>query len=167
MKHSPLANRVFFEEIEESKLTRSGLAIPDIARKNKHISYGRVIAVGPGRHTTDGKLIPCAVKVGDVVCFPRKAPAVIPILDEYGEEKDVLMSPDNDLISVVTDLPQVTHIAGLDGALLKMEPMSMARPDSAYKNIAAIDEAVSDLRQSGAPQDVIDEVDLQHQDEVD
>jgi hypothetical protein len=60
---------------------------------------------------------------------------------------------------------KVTRLAGLDGALLKMEPVSLARPDSAYKNIAEIDEAVADLKQSGAPPEVIAELEADHQDE--
>lgn len=166
MKLEPAANRVIFEEIAESKMTRGGLLIPDAARKNKAIGYGRVLAVGPGRYTGDGKLIPCWCKEGDVIMFPRQAPAVLPLVDEHGNEKDVLMCPDNDIIGRVHDLPQVTHIAGLDGALLKMQPVSLARPDSAYANIAAIDESVSDLRQSGAPPDVIEEIEQQHRDEL-
>jgi co-chaperonin GroES (HSP10) len=128
VKLEPLGNRVILEEIGESKMTRGGLLIPDAARKNKAIGYGRVLAVGPGRYTGDGKLIPCWCKEGDVIMFPRQAPAVLPLVDEHGNEKDVLMCPDNDIIGIVHDLPQVTHIAGLDGALLKMQPVSLARP---------------------------------------
>lgn len=166
MRLEPLANRVVFEEIEESKTTRGGLLIPDAARKNKHISYGKVLAVGPGRLTAEGKLIPCAVKEGDVVMFPRQAPAVLPLVDAHGNEKDVLMCSENDIIGVVHDLPEVTHIAGLDGALLKMQPQSLARPDVVYENIEGIDRAVSDLRQVNAPPDVIEEIERDHVDEV-
>lgn len=167
MKLEPLANRVIFEELAESKVTRGGLLIPDAARKNKAVSYGRVLAVGPGRLTTDGKLIPCAVAVGDIVMFPRQAPAVLPLVDEMGNEKDVLMCSDNDIIGRVHDLPQVTHIAGLDGALLKMAPVSLARPDVAYANEDATDRAISDLRSSNAPPDVIAELVEQTIDGVD
>lgn len=165
MRLEPLSNRVVVEEIQESKVTRGGLLIPDAARKNKHIAYGKVVAVGPGRLTADGSLVACAVKEGQIVMFPRQAPAVLPLVDSNGEEKDFLLMPENDVIGIVHDLPQVTHIAGLDGALMQMTPSSLARPDSAYANIAAVDEAVSDLRQSGAPADVIAEL-QQHEDEV-
>lgn len=166
MRLEPLANRVIVEEIQEGRAVRGSILIPDIARKNKHVAYGRVLAVGPGRLTTEGKLIACSIKEGDIILFPRQAPAVIPLVDDQGIEKDVLLLTEGDVIGLVHDLPQVTHIAGLDGALLKMEPVSLARPDSAYKNIDEINRAVSDLRESGAPQDVIDEVEMQHQDEV-
>lgn len=167
MRLEPLSNRVVVEEISESKVTRGGLVIPDAARKNKHVSYGKVVAVGPGRLTADGKLIACAVKEGDVVMFPRNAPAVLPLVDDQGNEKDFLLMPENDVIGIVHDLPQVTHIAGLDGALLKMEPTSLARPDSAYANEDAHDRMISDFRQSKAPEDVIAEASEQLIDGVD
>lgn len=166
MKLSPLANRVVFEEIDATDPKRGSLWIPDVARKNKAVSYGKVIAVGPGRHTADGKLIPCAVKENDVIMYPTKAPAVLTLVDAQGVEKDFLMCPDNDIIGTLDEMPRVTQISGLDGALLSITPQSLARPDSAYKNIAEIDEARSDLRQSGAPEDVIAELD-EHQDEED
>lgn len=155
MRIEPLANRVIIDEIEESKVTRGGLLIPDAARRNKAVAYGRVIAVGPGRLTTDGKVVPCHVRVGDVVMFPRQAPAVLPIVDDTGAERDVLMCQENDIIGVVHDLPQVTHITGLDGALLAMEPRSLARSDVEYANEDAHDRTVAELRQSNAPPDVI------------
>lgn len=164
MKYLPLANRVFFDEIEEDKRAGS-LWIPDIARKNKGISFGVVNAVGPGRLNAEGKLVPVSVKPGDTICFPRQAPAVLPILCD-GEWKDTLMCAENDIIAVVEELPRQSSVMGLDGAPLSIMPVSMARPDAAYKNIDDIDRSVSDLRQSGAPPDVIDEVNLQHQDEA-
>ena len=161
MRLEPLANRVVLEEIQESKVSRGGIVIPDAARRNKHISYGKVVACGPGRLNAEGKLVPCAVKEGDIVMFPRQAPAVLPLIDDKGNEKDFLLLPDNDIIGRVYDLPQVTHIAGLDGALLKMEPQSLARPDVAYANEDVTDRAISDLRQSNAPPDVIAELEEQ------
>lgn len=166
MKLEPLANRVVFEEIAESKMTRSGLLIPDAARKNKAISYGRVVAVGPGRLTAEGKLIPCAVKVDDTIMFPRQAPAVLPLVDEQGDEKDFLMCVDNEIIGVVHGLKEQSRIAGLDGALLKMEPVSMARPDVAYANEDAADRSIADLRQSNAPPDVIEDVAAAYRDDL-
>lgn len=175
MRLEPLADRVIFEEIQESKLSKGGLLIPDAARKNKAISYGKVVAVGPGRASADGKLVPLSVKVNDTIMFPRQAPAVLPLVDDQGAEKDFLMCREAEIIGVVHGLLQSTGVLGLDGAvlkldardeqLLKIEPVSLARPDAAYKNEAEIDEAVSDLRQSGAPPEVIAEIDGDHQDE--
>lgn len=175
MRLQPLADRVIFEEIEETKLSKGGLLIPDAARKNKAISYGKVVAVGPGRVNAEGITVPLSVKEGDAIMFPRQAPAVLPLVDDRGAEKDFLMCREAEIIGVVHGLEQATAILGLDGARLSLDdirlaaiaPQSMARPDSAYKNIAEIDEAVSDLKQSKAPPEVIAELDADHQDEAD
>jgi chaperonin GroES len=173
MRLDPLADRVIFEEIQESKLSKGGLLIPDAARKNKAISYGKVVAAGPGRMNAEGKLVPLSVKEGDCIMFPRQAPAVLPLVDDHGAEKDFLMCREQEIIGIVHGLEKATAILGLDGARLSLEdariaaiePQSLARPDVAYKNEAEIDEAVSDLRQSGAPPEVIAEIDGEHQDE--
>jgi chaperonin GroES len=166
MRLDLLSNRVLVDEIDtQSKVTAAGIAIPDIVRNHEFVSYGKVVAAGPGRLSVEGRLIPNAVKEGDYVAFPRKAPAVLPLVDGQGVKKDFLLMTENEVIGIAHDLPQVTRIAGLDGALLKMEPVSLARPDSAYKNIAEIDEAVADLKQSGAPPEVIAELEADHQDE--
>jgi hypothetical protein len=80
--------------------------------------------------------------------FPRQAPAVLPLVDDQGNEKDFLMCREGEIVGIVHGLAARTEILGLDGALLKLEPVSLARPDAAYKNIAEIDEAV---RTCGSP----------------
>lgn len=155
MRYQPLANRVIMREVHEDKTTRGGLWVPDIARRNKGLSYGEVIAVGPGRLNAEGKLVPVHVKVGDVVCFPRQAPAVMPLVHADGTEEDVLMCPENDIIAVVHDLPRQSLVMGIDGAPLSIEPSSLALPDGVYKNREDLDRSVSDLKQVNAPPDVI------------
>lgn len=167
MKLDLLSNRVLVDEIDtESKLTRGGIAIPDIVKNHEFVAYGRVVAAGPGRLAVDGRLIPNAVKEGDIVAYPRKMPAVLPLVDAQGAKKDFLLMTENEVIGIAHDLPQVTHIAGLDGALLKMAPQSLARPDIAYANEDAADRSIADLKQSGAPPDVIEDVEAAYRDEV-
>lgn len=165
MKYQPLANRVFIEEIEEDKRAGS-LWIPDIARKNKGVAFGTVIAVGPGRYSVDGKLVPCHVKPGDTVAYPRQAPAVLPVLHDDGQWRDVLMLEENHIIATVEGLPRQSAIAGLDGAFLSIAPQSMARPDVAYKNEDDADRSIADLKQSGAPPDVIADMAAAYRDDV-
>lgn len=54
-------------EAAETK-TPSGIIIPDTAKQEK-ATFGRVIAVGPGRYGDEGDLIPMRAKVGDKVYF--------------------------------------------------------------------------------------------------
>jgi chaperonin GroES len=164
VRFEPLANRIIIAPIEESKVTPGGLVIPDVATRNKQVAFGTVLAVGPGRNTADGGLIPCHVKVGDVVLFPRQAPAVLPLIDNDGEETKVLMCAENDVIAIVHDLPRATGLTDINGAHITLSPSSLALPDSVYENREGIERAISDLRQSQAPQDVIDEVANDHDD---
>lgn len=71
-KLRPLHDRVLVERLEAAdEKTAGGIIIPDAAKEKAQI--GRVLAVGPGRTTPDGKLIPCSVKEGDRVFFGKYA----------------------------------------------------------------------------------------------
>ncbi|MEX2032998.1 MAG: co-chaperone GroES [Candidatus Colwellbacteria bacterium] len=91
MNLKPLSNRVFIEPIEEETTTKSGIVIPDTA-KEKPLK-GRVLATGPGKYNEDGKLIPMAVKVGDLVLFKKYGPDEIEVNGKkylVGDEDDIL-----------------------------------------------------------------------------
>ena len=68
-KIQPIADRVLIKR-EDAPDVRSpaGIIIPDTAQKEKS-KYGVVIAVGPGRMTDEGMLIPVSIKVGAKVVF--------------------------------------------------------------------------------------------------
>ncbi len=65
----PISDRVLVrrEEVKDEK-SPSGIIIPDTAKKEKS-KIGTVIAVGPGRISDEGKLIPMSIKVGVKVIF--------------------------------------------------------------------------------------------------
>ena len=67
MSLKPLNDRVLVKRLESEERTASGLYIPDTAKEKP--SKGEVVAVGPGKHADDGKLVPMAVKVGDMVKY--------------------------------------------------------------------------------------------------
>ena len=67
----PLGDKVLVKpEESDSEKTASGIIIPDTAQKEKP-ERGRVIAVGEGKRTESGQLIPVRVKVGDRVMFSK------------------------------------------------------------------------------------------------
>ncbi len=70
-KFRPLGDRVLIQRIEEQERTASGLYIPDAAKEKAQT--GRVVAVGNGKTTNDGRVIPMAVKAGDTVYFGKYA----------------------------------------------------------------------------------------------
>jgi chaperonin GroES len=71
MKIRPLHDRIVVKRLEGESQTKGGIIIPDSA-KEKPIE-GRVVAVGNGKLTKDGKLRPLDVAVGDVVLFGKYA----------------------------------------------------------------------------------------------
>ena len=69
MKISPLYDRVLLKRIEEQEVRKSGIIIPDTAKEKPQEADG--IAVGKGRVTEDGKVIPLEVKKGDKVLIGK------------------------------------------------------------------------------------------------
>lgn len=67
----PLADRVLVKRIEEEQQTKGGIIVPDTAKEKPQ--QGKIVAVGPGRMTEDGKRIKPGVKKGDKVLFGKYA----------------------------------------------------------------------------------------------
>ena len=69
MKIRPLQDRILVKRIDEEAKTKGGIIIPDTAKEKPQ--EGKVIAVGKGKVTEDGKLQPLDVKKGDRVLFNK------------------------------------------------------------------------------------------------
>jgi chaperonin GroES len=65
----PLGNRVLVVRLEEEQQTKGGIIVPDTAKEKPQ--QGKVVEVGPGRMTEDGKRIPVGVKKGDKILFGK------------------------------------------------------------------------------------------------
>jgi chaperonin GroES len=68
-KLEPLGDRVVVKPSPKEDVTKSGIVIPDTAKEKPQ--EGKVIAVGPGRMTEDGKRVAMDVKVGDIVIYAK------------------------------------------------------------------------------------------------
>lgn len=141
MRYEPLFDRVLVAPISEGSTSKGGLLIPDVAARSRPYAYGDVIAIGFGRTNIEGKTVPLQVKVGDVICYPRKRGVAMPITNDDGSEIEVLMLSENEIIAIVHDLPRPSLLTGLDGRLLKMVPSSKGLPDVVYQNREAMDAA--------------------------
>ncbi|MEI6494846.1 MAG: co-chaperone GroES [bacterium] len=75
--------------------TKSGIIIPDTINKERP-EQGVVIAVGEGRVTDDGKLIPVKVKKGQIVIFAKYGPEEIKI-----DEKEYLIVSESNILAVI------------------------------------------------------------------
>jgi len=69
MKIEPLDDRIVVEPLEAEEKTRGGIVLPDTAKEKPQ--KGKVISVGPGRVTDEGKRIAPSVKKGDTVVYAK------------------------------------------------------------------------------------------------
>jgi chaperonin GroES len=89
MKVRPLHDRILIQRVEEEQKTSGGIIIPDTAKEKPQ--EGKVIAVGNGRLTDEGKLIPLEVSVGDRVLFGKYSGSEINL---DGEEHLIIREED-------------------------------------------------------------------------
>lgn len=69
MKLAPLEDRVLVKVLEQEQTTPTGIVLPDTAKEKP--SKGKVVAVGPGKYSDKGELLPMPVKEGDIVVFAK------------------------------------------------------------------------------------------------
>jgi chaperonin GroES len=95
MKVRPLQDRVLIKRLEDAvEKTKGGLYIPDSAKEKPQ--QGKVIAVGKGRVSEEGKVTPLDVKAGDKVLFGKYSGSEIKV---DGEE--LLIMREEDILGVV------------------------------------------------------------------
>jgi len=94
MKIKPLADRVVVKPLEEAEQKKGSIIIPDTAKEKPQ--KGKIVAVGPGRMTDDGKRIKMELKKGDVVLYGRYSGSEVTIDgDEY------LILRESDILAIV------------------------------------------------------------------
>ena len=91
-KLKPLHDRVLVKRLDSGdEKTAGGIIIPDAAKEKAQI--GLVLAVGPGKTTAEGKVIPCSVKAGDHVFFGKYAGTEA--------EQDLLIIREDEILGIV------------------------------------------------------------------
>jgi chaperonin GroES len=65
----PLGDRVIIDPEAAEQTTKSGIVLPDTAQEKPQT--GKVVAVGPGRTTDEGKTVPLNVNEGDIVIYAK------------------------------------------------------------------------------------------------
>ena len=80
IKLQPMADRLVVQPIEKEEVTKGGIVLPDTAKEKPQ--EGKVLAVGPGRLTDDGKRLAMDVSVGDIVLYAKYGGTEIKIDDE-------------------------------------------------------------------------------------
>ncbi|MBN1843258.1 MAG: co-chaperone GroES [Deltaproteobacteria bacterium] len=71
MKVRPLHDRVIVTRTDQEEKTTGGIIIPDTAKEKPQ--EGKVVAVGPGKTSDNGKRVPLDIKENDRVLFGKYA----------------------------------------------------------------------------------------------
>ena len=79
-KIEPLGDRVVIKPTPQEEVSKGGIVLPDTAKEKPQ--EGKIIAVGPGRLTEDGKRIAMEVKKGDKVIYSKYAGTEFKLEDE-------------------------------------------------------------------------------------
>jgi chaperonin GroES len=85
----PLEDRILVQPDEGEETTVSGIVIPDTAKEKPQ--EGTVLAVGPGKRSDTGDLIPVDVKEGDRVMYSKYGGTEVKV---DGDELLILSSRD-------------------------------------------------------------------------
>ncbi len=94
MKIRPLHDRILIERLEEKEAKKGGIIIPDTAKEKPQ--EGKVIAVGNGKVTEDGKKIPLDVKASDRILFGKYSGSEVTL-----DDKEYLILREDDVLAIL------------------------------------------------------------------
>ncbi len=94
MNLKPLSDRIVVRPSKAEEKTKGGIIVPDTA-KEKPV-WGEVIAVGPGRMSDEGKVIPMTIKVGDQVLYGKYSGTEVTI-----EGEELLIMRESDVFAII------------------------------------------------------------------
>ncbi|MBR3321660.1 MAG: co-chaperone GroES [Exiguobacterium sp.] len=90
----PLGDRVIIEVVEKEEKTIGGIVLPDTAKEKPQ--QGKVVAVGTGRVTDEGKRIDLDVKENDLVIYSKYAGTEV-----KHDGKEYLIGRESDILAIV------------------------------------------------------------------
>jgi chaperonin GroES len=90
----PLGDRIIILPKEEGEQQYGSIIVPDMGKEKPEI--GIVLAVGPGRLSTDGTLIPNRIEVGATVMVPKFGAQVVVV-----ENETYVVASENDVLGII------------------------------------------------------------------
>ena len=94
MKIKPMYDRIMVEVLEAKDKTKGGILLPDTAKEKPQ--EAKVIAVGEGRVSEEGKTVSLKVKAGDTILFGKYSGTEITV-----DDKEYLILKEEDVLAVV------------------------------------------------------------------
>ncbi len=92
---SPMSDRVVIRPIDEAKVTKGGIILPDTVQERP--LEGEVVAAGPGRRLDNGKLLEMDLKTGDKVIYSKFAGTEFTV-----DGEDVLIMAAGDVLAKIS-----------------------------------------------------------------
>jgi chaperonin GroES len=90
----PLGNRVVVQRLPQEETLRGGILLPDTAKKKQESA--RVVAIGTGSLSKEGKTLPIPVAVGDTILMDKYSGQEVTIEDE-----DYVIVRADDIIAII------------------------------------------------------------------
>jgi chaperonin GroES len=90
----PLGDKIVISPQEEGEQMYGNIIVPDAGQEKPET--GTVLAVGPGRISTDGTLIPNKLEIGVIVMVPKFGAQVVVV----GNETYIIAS-ENDVLGII------------------------------------------------------------------
>ena len=91
---APLGDKIVILPQEEGEQMYGNIIIPDAGGERPEM--GKVLAVGPGRISTDGTLIPNKLEVGVTVMVPKFGAQTAVV-----ESETYIISSENDILGII------------------------------------------------------------------
>ena len=93
----PLGDKIVILPQDEGEQTYGNIVVPDMGKEKPEV--GTVLAVGPGRISTDGTLIPNRIEVGVTVMVPKFGAQVVVI-----ENETYVVASENDVLGIIKNI---------------------------------------------------------------
>ena len=94
MKFRPLHDRVLVKRLDEDGKSPGGIIIPDTAKEKP--SEGKVVAVGSGTKSEDGKVTALDVKKGDKILFGKWSGTEVTV-----DGDDLIIMKESDILGII------------------------------------------------------------------
>ena len=95
MKFKPLHDRVLVKRVKQDTKSAGGIIIPDTVQEKP--MEGKVIAVGSGAKSEDGKVTPLDVKAGDKILFGKWSGTEVTI-----DGDELIIMKESDILGIIT-----------------------------------------------------------------
>ena len=90
----PLGDKIVILPQEEGEQMYGNIIVPDAGQERPEM--GKVLAVGPGRISTDGTLIPNRIEVGTTIIVPKFGAQTVVV-----ENESYIIASENDVLGII------------------------------------------------------------------